>query len=160
MRVNTPGSERSSPSVSHRASLPMLPGRQHGRRSSIAQSDTSSSAFPKLRSKKENSQLSIQNRRLVIHTIFFTASLPSMNPFGITFGVRISYLKTNDDDEIGRPEKQRDLPMAEFLERHTIREALTTDTDTLKHTIAAKLLQDQQRVDFSCLKRSHHRSSF
>ena len=41
-------------------------------------------------------------------------------------------------------------PLAEFLEGNSVREAFAADTDSLKHTIAPKLMQDETGLDHSC----------
>ena len=40
-------------------------------------------------------------------------------------------------------------PLAEFLEGNSVREAFAADTDSLKHTIAPKLMQDETGLDHS-----------
>ena len=43
-----------------------------------------------------------------------------------------------------------DSPLAEFLEGNSVWETFAADTDSLKHTIAPKLMQDETGFDHSC----------
>lgn len=100
-------------------------------------------------------------------TILSQACFPSMKPFGIALGVRISYLaaKGNEDksrdwrasDFSVKPQLQsvscRESPLSELLEDDAVGEPLSADADPLQDSIASQLIQDQVRLQFTCLQK-------
>lgn len=43
------------------------------------------------------------------------------------------------------------IPLSELLEDNSVGEALSADPDSLQHTITLQLIQDQVRIQFTCL---------
>lgn len=105
--------------------------------------------------------LIISRIEVVFLTISMQACFPSMNPLGIAFAARISYLP--EDTDVREVEKcqiilyrqtclqallnpklglsKGFLPLTEFLEDNPVGEPLPADTNTFQDTIAAQLLQ-------------------
>jgi len=50
-------------------------------------------------------------------------------------------------------------PLAELLEDDSVGKTLSTDSDSLQHSVAPQLLQDEVSIQFPCLKRLHLISS-
>ena len=88
-------------------------------------------------------------------TIFWAAFFPSMNPFGIAPGVRISYLQRRKSrfNLKGRLTRESNYcpPLPKLLEKDSVRKPLSADSDAFQHSITSELIQD---------KRGHNLSRF
>lgn len=55
--------------------------------------------------------------------------------------------------------RQQFIALLEFLEKDSIRKSLSTDSNSLQHTVTAQLVEDEQRVDFTTLKNTNSKIS-
>lgn len=88
-------------------------------------------------------------------TISIQACFPSIKPLGMALGVSISYLreahmKTFSLIHICYTTRycrlKITLPLSKLLENDAVGKSLPTDTDSLQHTIASQLIQNQVGV--------------